>query len=57
MIRHRFILGVRNKLSDLAASCDSSAAIEGSRLSTKEREELQTLIRKAYQYIDKKLGF
>ena len=28
MIRHRLILGMRNKLASLAADCDSCAAID-----------------------------
>lgn len=35
--------------------CNSAAAIEGSRLSQKEQDELQGLIRKAVEYIDTKL--
>lgn len=57
MIRHRFILGMRNKLASLAADCDSCAAIEGSRLTRDERKDLQELIRNAYKFIDKKLGY
>lgn len=55
MIRHKGILQTRNKLAELAMWCDSAAAIQGSKLSTAEREELQKLIRKAVGYIDKKL--
>lgn len=36
--------------------CNSAAAIEGSRLSRQEQDELQGLIRKAVEYIDTKLG-
>lgn len=55
MIRHKGIVETRNKLANLAMWCDSAAAIEGSKLTTAEREELQKLIRKAVSYIDKKL--
>lgn len=55
MIRHKWVVGVRNKLANLASECDSCAAIEGSKLTPAERTELQDLIRKACTYIDKKL--
>ena len=55
MIRAKWIIGVRNKLANLAMECDSCAAIEDSRLSETEREQLQELIRKAINYIDQKL--
>ena len=29
MIRNKFTVGLRNKLSELVMSCDTSAAIEG----------------------------
>lgn len=35
--------------------CDSCAAIEGSKLSTSEREKIQGDLRKIIDYIDKKL--
>ena len=55
MIRHKWIVGLRNKLSSLAMECDSCAAIEGSKLSTSEREKIQEDLRKIIDYIDKKL--
>ena len=55
MIRHKWIVGVRNKMSMLAGEFDSAAAIEGSKLTSTERQELQSLLRKAVEYIDKKL--
>ena len=55
MIRHKWIVGLRNKLSSLAMECDSCAAIEGSKLSTAEREKIQSDLRKVIEYIDKKL--
>ena len=36
--------------------CDSCAAIEGSKLSTSEREKIQGDLRKIIDYIDKKLS-
>jgi hypothetical protein len=55
MIRHKWIVGLRNKVSSLAAECDSMAAIEGSKLSVAEREFIQKDLRKVVDYIDKKL--
>lgn len=55
MIRHKWIVGLRNKLSSLAMECDSCAAIEGSKLSTLEREKIQGDLRKIIDYIDKKI--
>ena len=57
MIRHKWIVGLRNKLSSLAMECDSAAAIEGSKLTLSEREKIQSDLRKIIEYIDKKLGF
>lgn len=55
MIRDKWIIGVRNKLASLSAECDSCAAIEGSKLTSTEREELKALIQKPIQYIQNKL--
>lgn len=55
MIRHKWIVGLRNKLSSLAMECDSCAAIEGSKLSASEREKIQEDLRKIINYIDKKI--
>ena len=55
MIRHKWIVGLRNKLSSLAMECDSCAAIEGSKLTTSEREKIQGDLRKIINYIDKQL--
>ena len=57
MIRHKWILKVRNHLASLAMECDSSAAIEGAKMTPSEREALQTQLRDAYKWIDKRLGF
>ena len=57
MIRHKWILKVRNQIASLAGECDSAAAIEGARMSSAEREQLQGKLRDAVQWIDKKLGF
>lgn len=57
MIRHKWILKVRNQLASLAMECDSSAAIEGAKMTASEREALQTQLRDAYKWIDKRLGF
>lgn len=55
MIRNKWSVDTRNKLANLAMECDSCAAIEGAKMSRSEREELQSLIRKAMNYIDKKI--
>lgn len=55
MIRHKWIVGLRNKLSSLAMECDSCAAIEDSKLTTSEREKIQGDLRKIINYIDKQL--
>ena len=55
MIRHKWIVGLRNKLSSLAMECDSCAAIEGSKLTQSEREKIQEGLRKIINYIDKKI--
>jgi len=55
MIRHKWIIGMRNQLANLAMECDSCAAIEGNQLTTAEREKIQELLRKTINYIDKKL--
>lgn len=41
MIRHKWILKVRNQLASLAMECDSAAAIEGARMTAAERQALQ----------------
>ena len=56
MIREKWIVGVRNKLSELAMECDSCAAIEGARMTPSEREALQTQLRDAVKWIDKRIA-
>lgn len=56
MVRHKWILKVRNQLAILAGECDSCAAIEGARMTESERKELQTRMRNAVSWIDAKLG-
>lgn len=38
MVRHKWIVGLRNKLGSLAMECDSVAAIEDCKLTEAERE-------------------
>ena len=57
MIRHKWSLKVRNQLSSLADECDSCAAIEGARMTSAEREELQQKLHDIVSWMDKKLGF
>lgn len=56
MIRHKWVLKVRNQLATLAMECDSAAAIEGSKLTSAERSALQQRLRDDVAWIDKKLG-
>lgn len=55
MVREKWIVGVRNKLSNLYGECDSCAAIEGACMSESEREDLKKLLKKAVSWIDKKI--
>ena len=52
MIRHKWIVGVRNQLASLAMECDSCAAIDGSHLTETERRIIQEHIKCAVEYID-----
>jgi len=52
MIRHKWVIGMRNQLANLAMECDSAAAIEGSQLSSFEREHIQSYIRNVIDFID-----
>lgn len=55
MIRTQWSVGLRNKLSEMAMECDSCVAIERARMSRTEREELQKMLRKVVNWIDKKI--
>ena len=55
MIRHKWSVKVRNTLSDLWMQCDSCAAIEGACMTSSERKELQAMLRKAIDWVDKKI--
>ena len=55
MIRHKWIVGMRNNLSDLWMECDSCAAIEGAKMTSSEREELKKMLKKTVDWIDKKI--
>lgn len=57
MKRHKWIFKVRNQLASLAMECDSCAAIEGAEMTSGEREALQSQLRDAVEWIDKRLGF
>lgn len=56
MIRDKWIVGFRNNLASLWMECNSCAAIEGSRLTPSEREDLQALLNKAIKYVDKRIS-
>lgn len=55
MIRNKWSVGMRNQLSSLAMACDSSAAIEGAKMSPKERKVLQDMLMGAVDWIDNKI--
>lgn len=55
MIRHKWSVGLRNKLASLAGETDSCAAIEGARLTKQERAELKEALMKIVNYIDNKI--
>lgn len=55
MIRHKWILKVRNQLASLAMECDSAAAIEGARMTTAERQVLQQKLRDTVFWIDSRI--
>ena len=55
MIRHKWIVDFRNKLSSLAMECDSVAAIEGSKLTEFERAFIQKKLRAIVRTIDDRL--
>lgn len=55
MIKHKWIVDLRNKLSSLAMECNSCAAIDGSKLSSSEREKIQRDLKMIVDYIDKKI--
>lgn len=55
MIRHKWILKVRNQLASLAMECDSAAAIEGARMTASERQALQQKLRDTVHWIDSRI--
>jgi len=55
MTKHKWILGVRNKLASIAMEMDSSAAIEGARMTESERKHCQDELRDLIKWIDQRL--
>lgn len=55
MIRHKWIIGFRNKLAELTNECNSCAAIEGSKLTKDEREYLSKGLIKLMEYIEERV--
>lgn len=55
MRREKWILKVRNTLERLAGECDSAAAIEGAKMTEKERSELQSKLISALEWIDNRI--
>ena len=56
MIWHKYIIQYRNKLAGMIGDLDSCAMIEGSRLSSGEREAIRARLKDALEYIDDKLN-
>ena len=56
MIRHKWVVRLRNQLANLAMECDSCAAIESSQLTTAERGKIQSDLKNIIAYIDKQLN-
>lgn len=56
MIREKWIVGVRNKLANLYGECDSCAAIEGACMTEAERDKLKDMLKKAVNWIDKRIA-
>lgn len=48
-----WIISTRNQLASIAGSFDSAAAIDGAKLTVKERESIQKKLRSIVKYIDK----
>ena len=55
MIRHKWSVGLRNKLASLAGETGSCIGIEGAKLTKKERQELREALTKIIEYIDNKI--
>lgn len=55
MIRHKWSVGLRNKLASLSGEVDSCAAIEGAKLTKQERIEIKEALIKVVNYIDNKI--
>lgn len=54
MIRNKFTLELRNELTTLVMNLDSAAA-EGAKVTAKEREELKKMLKKARDYVDRRI--
>lgn len=55
MKRTQWSVNLRNRLSSIAMECDSSAAIEGAKMTPLEQETLQKKIRSIVSWIDKRI--
>lgn len=56
MKRTKFTVGLRNKLAELAMSCDSAACINDGGMTPLDRDNLQKKIRKIVNDIDKQIA-
>lgn len=52
MKRTKWSVSLRNRLSSLAMECDSCAAVDEAKMSTTERDKIQSEIFKTVEYID-----
>lgn len=53
MVRHEWIIKVRNTLAELATECNSCAAIEGAKMNRVEREALKERLYELVKWIDR----
>lgn len=55
MIKHKWIIGFRNRLAELMNECNSFVAIEGSKLTKEERAYITNNLIKIMEYIEERV--
>jgi hypothetical protein len=55
MIKHKWLISTRNKISSLWGEMDSCAAIEGAKMTEHERDYIKTRLKDVVNYIDDKI--